>query len=251
MALARLALRNLQQRSSTAVITPNTSSFSLNNVCERNVNQRPKWSEMLMNRFMATSAACETDVKTTEGSKEVSVTDSGKKFKGGLFRRKKGKRGGGLFNWGRRDQDFAPPLSEFFPSEFRNTLLQATENMNKLFESMNISPFQLSAQIKEQEDSYKLRYEMPGLSKEDVKITVDEDGVLTIVGEQKKEGGDSSSDDDNSHWSAYGYYNANIVLPEDAKVDEIKAELKDGLLTITLPRNEKKPKKDVKEVEIH
>lgn len=102
--------------------------------------------------------------------------------------------------------------------------------------------------VKEQDECYKLRFEVPGLGKDEVKITVD-DGVLTIKGEHKEEEEDGSDDE---FWSAksYGYYNTSLLLPDDAKVDEIKAELKDGVLNITIPRTEK-PKKDVKEVEIH
>ncbi|GFY96964.1 hypothetical protein Acr_11g0012700 [Actinidia rufa] len=48
---------------------------------------------------------------------------------------------------------------------------------------------------------------------------------------------------------SYGYYDTTILLSEDAKVDEIKAEMKDGMLTIFIPRTEA-PKKDVKEIQI-
>ncbi|WMV57785.1 hypothetical protein MTR67_051170 [Solanum verrucosum] len=66
----------------------------------------------------------------------------------------------------------------------------------------------------EDDKNYKIRYDVPGLGKEDVKIMV----------EKEEEG----SDDE--FWSSrsYGYYNNSIVLPEDAKVDEIKAEINKG-----------------------
>ncbi|KAJ7962859.1 putative Small heat-shock protein [Quillaja saponaria] len=146
------------------------------------------------------------------------------------------------------DRDFAPALYEFFPSGLGNALMQATENINRLFEDMNLTPWSVSGRVKEKDDHYKLRYDMPGISKEDVKITVD-DGVLTIKGEHKEE---KEEGDDDEYWSSrsYGYYNTSLMLPEDAKADEIKAELKDGVLSITIPRAEK-AKKDVKEVEIH
>lgn len=88
---------------------------------------------------------------------------------------------------------------------------------------------------------------MPGLGKEDVKITI-EDGVLTIRGEHK-EVDEEESDDELFSAVRYGYYDFTVILPEDAKSDEIKAEMKDGVLTIIIPRTET-PKKDVKEVQI-
>lgn len=144
-----------------------------------------------------------------------------------------------------------PPLLsaiEFFPSGLGNALIQATENINRLFENLNITPSQLMGRVKEEDECYKLRYDVPGLGKDDVKITI-HDGVLTIKGEQKEEEEEGSDDD---YWSArsYGYYNTSLVLPDDAKADEIRAELKDGVLSIVIPRTEK-PKQDVKEVKIH
>lgn len=132
--------------------------------------------------------------------------------------------------------------------------MQATENINRLFDNMNLTPWSLSGRVTEKEDHYKLRYDMPGIPKEDVKITIG-DGVLTIKGEhkeEKEEKGDFDDDDDDGYWSSsssYGYYNASMVLPDDAKADEIKAELKDGVLTVTIPRTDK-PKKDVKQVTV-
>lgn len=126
--------------------------------------------------------------------------------------------------------------------------MQATENINRLFNNLDLTPSQLMGRVKEQDDCYKLRYDVPGLSKEDVKITID-DGVLTIKGEHKEEEEEGSDDE---YWSArsYGYYNTSLVLPDDAKVDEIKADLKDGVLSVIIPRTEQ-TKKDVKEVQIH
>lgn len=125
--------------------------------------------------------------------------------------------------------------------------MQATDNINRLFENMNITPWSLSGQVKEKDDHYKLRYEMPGIPKEKVKVTID-DGVLTIKGEHKEE---NQEEGDDEFWSStsYGYYNTSLVLPDDAKTDQVKAELKDGVLTVTIPRSEK-PQKDVKHVSI-
>lgn len=194
---------------------------------------------MVMNkRFLATATDKASD------DKEVAVGEKrdGRKFR--LFPRRNRRRS----LWRRNDDADVPALYEFFPSGLGNALMQATENINRLFENMNISPWQLMGRVKENDDHYKLRYEVPGLTKDDVKVTV-HDGILTIKGEHKREEEEGSDDE---YWSAetYGYYNTSLVLPEDAKADEIKADLKDGVLTIVIPRTER-PKKDVKEVKIH
>ncbi|MBA0774725.1 hypothetical protein Gotri_009916 [Gossypium trilobum] len=246
MALARLALRNLQPRLSSS-----SSSLLGHNVGERSVGgvQRQRWNGEMLKRFMATA----TD-KDSDDKKQVSVSDGEKKFR--LFPRGKNRRS--LWNWRNKQHDYAPPLyggkshgfqiPELFPSGLGNALLQASENINRLFDSLNMTPSQLIGRVKEQDDCYKLHYDMPGLTKEDVKITID-DGVLNIKGQHKEEEEEGSGDE---HWSArsYGYYNTSLVLPDDAKVDDIKAELKDGVLSIIVPRTEQ-PKKDVKQVPIN
>ena len=88
--------------------------------------------------------------------------------------------------------------------------------------------------MREDEERYRLRFEVPGLGKDDVRVTV-EDGALVIRGEKKVEdehGGDCE------WWSAssYGCYHASLLLPEDARVDGIAAEVKDGVLYVTVPR---------------
>lgn len=97
------------------------------------------------------------------------------------------------------------------------------------------------------DESYSIKYQMPGLSKDDVKITV-EDGMLFIRGEHKEEEEDG---DEEEYWAAarYGYYNTSLMLPEDAKVEEITAEMKDGVLHVIIPKDETK-KKHVKEVKV-
>ncbi|GAB2228186.1 hypothetical protein Droror1_Dr00010016 [Drosera rotundifolia] len=116
------------------------------------------------------------------------------------------------------------------------------ESISRLFE--NMAPTQLIPRIKEKVECYKLRFFVPGLRKEDIKITV-HDGILRVTGEHKAAEGEESDDDEHQ----MVYYEASIAVPEDAKLDEIKAELKDGVLRVVIPRDPSK-KKEVKEIEI-
>ncbi|XP_021906363.1 26.5 kDa heat shock protein, mitochondrial [Carica papaya] len=230
MALARLVLRNLLQKR----VSPPPFSFLLGQNGERGLSG-VQGVDKVLRRSMVTAA----DHHDKEDDKNTAVTE---RKSSSMSPRRRNRRG----LWRRNDSDFVPALYEFFPSGLGNALLQATENINRLFENMNLSPSQLMGRIKEQDDRYILRYDMPGLTKEDVKITID-DGVLSIKGEHKEEEGSNEE-----HWSStsYGYYDTKLSLPDDAKADEIKAELKDGVLTVMVPRTEK-PKKHVKEVMVH
>lgn len=98
--------------------------------------------------------------------------------------------------------------------------------------------------VMEDENEIKMRFDMPGLRKEDVKVSV-EDNMLVIKGEHKKEEG---SGDQNS-WGkrSYSSYNTKLQLPENCEVDKIKAELKDGVLYISIP----KTKVERKVIDVH
>ncbi|CAD5315344.1 unnamed protein product [Arabidopsis thaliana] len=231
MALARLALRNLQQK-----LSPSLMGQS----CERGLVGN-RHNPMKLNRFMATSAGEQEDKMNTE----VSVSE--KKSPRQNFPRRRGRKS----LWRNTDDHgyFTPTLNEVFPPIIGNALIQATENINRIFDNFNVNPFQLMGQVKEQDDCYKLRYEVPGLTKEDVKITVN-DGILTIKGDHKAEEEKGSPEED-EYWSSksYGYYNTSLSLPDDAKVEDIKAELKNGMLNLVIPRTEK-PKKNVQEISV-
>ena len=84
--------------------------------------------------------------------------------------------------------------------------------------------------VMEDGSSFKLRLDMPGLSKEEVSIDVIE-GNLAIKGEHKPVEGEDD-------WSSRscGSYNIKIKLPDNVKVEAIKAELKNGVLLVTAPK---------------
>jgi HSP20 family protein len=86
-----------------------------------------------------------------------------------------------------------------------------------------------------------LRAELPGVSKEDIDIRV-ENNTLTLRGERKR-----ASEIRNEQYHrverAYGAFSRTFSLPSRIDTEKVKADFKDGLLTITLPiRDEAKPK---------
>lgn len=99
-------------------------------------------------------------------------------------------------------------------------------------------------EIKEGEGEYKMRFDIPGMTKEDVKVWVEEKMLVVKAEKQaikkKKKNGDvdEDEDDDDEEWSAksYGRYNSRIALPENVLFEKIKAEVKDGVLYITIPK---------------
>ncbi|GLU21329.1 hypothetical protein SLE2022_374750 [Rubroshorea leprosula] len=109
--------------------------------------------------------------------------------------------------------------------------------MYRTFEDSIIFPGQTGGElgapwdIHDDENGIKMRFDMPGLSKEDVKVSV-EDGMLIIRAEHKKEGRDDS-------WSSRNFskYDAHLQLTDNYDKNKIKAELKNGVLSISIPKN--------------
>ncbi|GAA0142589.1 hypothetical protein LIER_35598 [Lithospermum erythrorhizon] len=95
--------------------------------------------------------------------------------------------------------------------------------------------------VKEDSDALYLRMDMPGLDKENVKVSVEET-TLIIKGEGQKE----------SEEEEYGRrYSSRLDLtPNMYKIDGIKAEMKNGVLKVMVPKVKEEERKDVREVKI-
>lgn len=95
--------------------------------------------------------------------------------------------------------------------------------------------------VKEDENAVCIKMDMPGVDKGNVKITV-EDDTLAIKGEAEKE-----SEDEESRRR----YSSRLALPPKLyKLDEIKAEMKNGVLKVIVPKVKEDERKDVLEVKV-
>ncbi|UCF71665.1 MAG: Hsp20/alpha crystallin family protein [candidate division WOR-3 bacterium] len=95
--------------------------------------------------------------------------------------------------------------------------------------------------IEENNGNLMVRAEIPGMSKEDIKVAV-KDNMLTISGERKRE----NESKDKTYYRVercYGQFQRMIRLPTEVDADKVKATYKDGVLHVTLPKPESmKPK---------
>lgn len=96
--------------------------------------------------------------------------------------------------------------------------------------------------IQETPDSYRLVAELPGLTKEDINITL-ENNVLRLSGERKFEK-DIKKDGYQRIERTYGTFARAFTLPSQVNHDKVEASFENGLLTITVPKAEQaKPRK--------
>ncbi|KAA8534135.1 hypothetical protein F0562_031672 [Nyssa sinensis] len=94
---------------------------------------------------------------------------------------------------------------------------------------------------KETPEVHIFKADLPGLRREDVKVEIDEGRGLRISGERKKE-----QEEKNDIWHrmerGIGKFFRRFRLPENAKTDQVKANMDNGVLTVTVPKEqEKKP----------
>ncbi|KAI3689675.1 hypothetical protein L2E82_47640 [Cichorium intybus] len=147
----------------------------------------------------------------------------------------------------RRNNDFFSDL--FDPVSPTRSLSQIFNMMDQFMDNPFISAPRgggLGARrgwdSKEDDNALSLRFDVPGVDKENVKISV-EQNTLIIKAEAEKE----SEDDEEPPRR----YSSRIDLPTDVyKLDEIKAEMKNGVLKIMVPKVKTEQRKDVFQVQI-
>jgi len=98
--------------------------------------------------------------------------------------------------------------------------------------------------IYETEDAIVLKAELPGIDPKDVEVRV-EDNTLYLKGERNYE---KEVNEQNYHRieRSYGSFARSFTLPNSISAEKVKAEYKDGLLTLTMPKREEAKPKTIK-----
>jgi len=134
------------------------------------------------------------------------------------------------------------------PSE----VLGIQREINRMFDSFFRGPEEDGLQttswnplvdVTENDHAYLLNVELPGVSRNDVKIVV-QDNQLTIRGEKKQE---KESKNSNYHRveRSYGSFQRTFTLPTTVKAEKIEANYNEGVLTITVPKAEEAKAKEI------
>ncbi|HEX4952976.1 MAG TPA: Hsp20/alpha crystallin family protein [Thermoanaerobaculia bacterium] len=139
--------------------------------------------------------------------------------------------------FGDRDPFFTPFFERFFNLEPYRTDLAPFSG-----EELTTRNWMPAVDVKETPEAFMIHAELPGLTKEDIHITM-EDNVLRLSGERKFE---KKEEKDNYHRieRAYGAFSRSFTLGTGVLADKVKAEFKDGMLMITVPKAEEvKPRR--------
>lgn len=108
--------------------------------------------------------------------------------------------------------------------------------------TMPLHDWQPRVDISESANGYEVRADIPGVRKEDLRVTL-QDGVLTIQGERHQE---QKEDTERLHRveRVYGSFSRSFHLPDDADAAAMQATAKDGQLTVSVPRRGPSPSEE-------
>lgn len=120
-----------------------------------------------------------------------------------------------------------------------NPALEFEKEIEKIFDGLKTGPaFIPACEILDEEKFYTISLDIPGLKKEDIGVEV-KDNQLIITGERKSENKTLLRSE-----RKYGKFSRVFTIPQNVNVDAIMASFEDGVLEITLPKEEKsQPKK--------
>lgn len=93
--------------------------------------------------------------------------------------------------------------------------------------------------MKEEDDSYTVQVLAPGYNKEELKVTIENADVLVISGKRSKD----ESYEDNEFFTEK--FERKVALNNDIDYQKVKVELKNGILSICLPKKETKDKNEI------
>ncbi|MDE0470558.1 MAG: Hsp20/alpha crystallin family protein [Ekhidna sp.] len=125
--------------------------------------------------------------------------------------------------------------NDYRPTSFRNFVDRLFSDE---FAGGSVPSFSPKVDIAESEKEYEIQLHVPGVKKTDFNIDLNED-QLTISGERKF---DNEQKEKNFHSveSYYGSFSRTFYLPEIVNRERVNAKYENGILVVTLPKDEKK-----------
>ena len=134
------------------------------------------------------------------------------------------------------------PFEKIFDNFFSNSpFLEDAGNICNVANAE--SSFSPRVNITETDDQLKLNFEMPGIDKSKIKVTV-KNGLLTVSGERNVEQKTETEDFVRSEIFS-GQFSRSFTLPKNVRTDKIKADYKNGMLLISLPKTEESKPKEI------
>ena len=122
---------------------------------------------------------------------------------------------------------------------FGDSFLPMFDDDNRL----SLSHWKPAVDVYDNDNSIVVKAEMPGVDKKDIDISI-KDGILTLTGERSV---DNEVKDNDVYFMerAYGRFHRSFRLPGEVDPDAIKADYRDGVLKVEIPKPEKSKSKQI------
>lgn len=129
-------------------------------------------------------------------------------------------------------------VNDFVPTSFGHVIDRFFNESAARSGGSTAYSFVPKVDVFEDEKSFEVQIAIPGMNKEDFKIDINEDR-LTISGERKfnKE---KKENNFRSIETSYGTFSRTFTLPDNIDINQIEAAYNNGILELTLPKDEKK-----------
>ncbi len=132
------------------------------------------------------------------------------------------------------------------------TSLESKHHSSSSSSSSSTISLRMPIDIKETSDSFNIIADLPGLTKQDVKISIQEDNILVIEAERKQEENKIEGDNYYRVERSSGHVSRSFVLPDNVDPEKVSASFENGVLKLII--NKKTPdqmKEKVKTIEIN
>jgi len=131
---------------------------------------------------------------------------------------------------------FFQEMERMFDNTFQNFTAPAMMNgmtgmQNMMFRSPHID-------ITSSDEEYNIHVEVPGMDERDLRLEVTPENMLVISGEKRAENGDNSNRNYHRMERSYGTFQRVLSLPDDVDQETVDAQMRNGVLTITLMKRE-------------
>jgi len=107
-----------------------------------------------------------------------------------------------------------------------------------------------SINVSESDKDYEVELAAPGLTKDDFGVHINDEGDLVINMEKKQHEEEKKGRKYLRREFSYSKFEQTLVLPDDVEKKNIKAEVKNGVLTVTLPKKDSKPVEVRQQIEV-
>jgi len=144
------------------------------------------------------------------------------------------------------------PTSEVIPRSFFRDFWDTgiDDVFESLLEPSGLEKFNWAPKVESyrKNGTYVVKADLPGVEAKDIQVTL-ENGCLTIKGERKEEKEVKEKKMERRE-VFYGSFESSIAVPEGLKPEGVKAKYRDGVLEVTVPVEEKNPRKKIEVEEV-